>query len=407
MSVRLSRLSAVLLLVLTAGCQTEHLEPTVILVSIDGFRADYMDRFETPTLHRLAAEGVRATEGMLPVFPSKTFPNHYSIATGLYPAHHGIVGNTMYDPEMDAWFRLSDRDAVEDTRWWDGEPIWVTAEKQGVTAGTFFWPGSEAPVQGIQATYWKRFDDTVPATDRVDSVLAWIDLPEANRPRLVTLYFSDTDHDGHDYGTSSEEVADAVARADAYLARLVSGLELRGILDQVNLVVVSDHGMVDVSPERVVFVEDYVDLGDSRVVEWSPILAVDPEPGRGQEIAAALDAAPHLTVYDQATLDSVFHYSGSPRIPPIVAGADAGWTITSTHEYLEARITRFPAGMHGFDPRFPSMAALFVARGPAFRSGFESKPFENVNVYPLIAHILGLEPADVDGRLETVRDLLR
>ncbi len=404
---RAGRIAALLLLLLAGGCQKRTLEPTVILVSIDGFRADYQDRFDTPTLDRLAAEGVRASKGMLPVFPSKTFPNHYSIATGLYPAHHGIVGNTMYDPGMDAWFRLSDREAVEDTRWWLGEPIWVTAEKQGMTAGTFFWPGSEAPVQGVQATYWKRFDDTVPAESRVDSVLSWIDLPEAARPQLITVYFSDTDHGGHDHGTSSPEVREAAERADGYLARLVAGLEQRDLMDQVNLIVVSDHGMVDVSPDRVIFVEEAVDLGESQVVEWSPVLLLEPEAGRSEEIVAALDAMPHLTVYDAVTLDSVFHFTGSPRIPSIVAGADAGWSITSTREYLEARRARFPAGMHGYDPRDPSMAALFIARGPAFRTGYEVAPFENVNVYPLIAHILDLTPAPVDGTLDAVQDILR
>jgi predicted AlkP superfamily pyrophosphatase or phosphodiesterase len=407
MTPRAVRLAAVVLLLLLAGCEKRHLDPTVILVSIDGFHPDYQARFDTPVLDRLAREGVQAADGMLPVFPTKTFPNHYSIATGLYPARHGIVGNTMYDPGMDAWFRLSDRDAVEDSRWWLGEPIWVTAEKQDVTAGTFFWPGTEAPVQGVQATYWKRFDNEIPPGDRVGEVLRWLDLPDAERPRLVTLYFSDTDNVGHEHGPSSVEVGEAAGRADGYLGLLVSGLEERGLLDQVNIVVVSDHGMAEVSPDRVIFVDEVADVGESRVVEWSPVLMIEPEPGRRESIEAALDTVRHLVRYDQAALDSLFHFSGSPRIPSIVAVAEAGWSITSSREFLESRRSRFPSGMHGFDPRDPSMAALFVARGPAFRSGYSAAPFENIHVYPLVAHILGLEPADVDGRLDAVRDLLR
>lgn len=408
MPVRPTRWLAVLLLVLAAGCQArEAARPTVILVSFDGFRPDYQTRFDTPTLDRIAREGVQAADGILPVFPTKTFPNHYSIATGLYPARHGIVGNTIYDPDLDAWFRLSDREAVEDSRWWLGEPIWVTAEKQGVTAGTFFWPGTEAPVQGVQATYWKRFDNGIPALDRVNEVLGWLDLPEAERPHLITLYFSDTDNAGHDHGISSDEVREAAERVDGYLAALVAGLEARGMYDDVNLIVVSDHGMTDVSPERVIFLDDYVDREGSRVVEYSPVLLLEPAEGRREAIEAGLDRIPHVTRYDSTALDSLFHFAGSRRIPSVVAMADDGWTISSNREYLEPRLSRFPAGMHGFDPRDPAMAALFVARGPAFREGAGTEPFENIHIYPLVAHILGLEPAAVDGRLEAVRHLLR
>lgn len=402
------RLVYFLLLLVAAGCQARHaIEPTVILVSLDGFRPDYQARFDTPNLDRLTREGVHAEGGMIPVFPTKTFPNHYSIATGLYPAHHGIVGNTIYDPDMDSWFRISDREAVEDSRWWLGEPIWVTAEKQGMTAGTFFWPGSEAPVDGVQATYWKRFDAGIPARDRIDEVVHWLELPESERPRLVTLYFADTDHAGHDHGPDSDDVREAVETVDANIGLLMSELETRGLLDRINLIVVSDHGMVDVSPDRAVFVEDYFDVGESRISEYSPVLMIEPGEGRRDEIEAAVDRMPHVARYDETALDTLFHFTGSPRIPSVVAVVDPGWTIVSSREYLESRRDRFPHGMHGFDPRDPSMAALFVARGPAFREGVSVEPFENVDIYPLVAHILGLEPADVDGTLDDVRGVLR
>lgn len=397
---------ALILGVFLAGCATDR-PSTVILVGLDGFRYDYLDRFSPPNLTRLAREGVYAPEGIVSVFPSKTFPNFYSIATGLYPAHHGVVANTMYDGALGAGFRINDRDAVENPAWWGGEPIWITAEKQGVTAANFFWVGSESPHDGLQSTFWKRYDVSIPGEARVDTVLAWLDLPEAERPRMVTLYFSETDHTGHRDGPESAEVEASVAQVDAWIGRLLEGLKARGTYEDVDLVVLADHGMAQLSPERIVVLEDYMDPSLGRITEYSPNLLWDPGAEHVAEIEAALDRMPHVTRLDHATLDSVYRYAGHPRIPPIVALADEGWTIMSTRERAERFGPGTDGGMHGYDPFLPSQRSVFIARGPSFKSGATIPSFTNVDVYPLLARILGLEPADVDGTLEIVGAALR
>lgn len=380
-------------------------DPTVILISIDGFRADYMMTHDVPNLRGLAESGVWAERGMLPVFPSKTFPNHYSIATGLYPAHTGMVANTMYDEPRDAWFRINDRDAVEDPYWWGGEPIWVTAELQGQTAATFFWVGSEAPVKEVQPTYWYRHDESVPGDERVDQVLAWLDLPAEERPSLITLYFSDVDTAGHLFGPGSERAAEAVSEADGHIGRLLTGLSLRGIRDSVNLIVVSDHGMAEVDPDSVVYLEDYIERDAGQFIDYSPVLMIRARPDRAESVRASLRRAPGLDVLSPKDLETL-HYAGHHRIPNVIAQAREGWTIFSTRAFHERAGAPNP-GNHGFHPDLASMRALFLAQGPAFREGLRVDPFENIHLYHLMTEILGLTPAPNDGDATVTQPFLR
>jgi predicted AlkP superfamily pyrophosphatase or phosphodiesterase len=378
----------------------------VILIGLDAMAWDFPGKTDTPNLDRLVARGVRA-ERLVPVFPTKTFPNHYSIVTGLYPDEHGIVANNMYDADMDAWFSLGNRDAVTDPRWWRGEPIWVTAERQGLTAAAFFWPGTETAIQGIQPTYWKPYDGSVPNDDRVDQVLAWLDLPPSTRPSLITLYFSDVDDAAHRSGTDGAETLAAIRRVDSAIGRLVTGLEERGLGDDVNLVVVSDHGMADIAVDRVIFLDDYIDLERVTVVDWNPVAAIRPPPGEADIIYRSLENAhPRWTVYRKEEIPARFHYRDNVRIQPIIVVADEGWSITS-RDLHRARPDRHVGANHGYDHELTSMGAVFIASGPAFRQGVVVPPFQNIHLYEMLCAIFELTPAANAGSLDSVRAMMR
>ncbi len=405
---RLSGRAAALALLLTLGlaaCGSRTAPSALVLVSLDGFRWDYRQAAETPILDRLAAEGVEAG-GLIPVFPSKTFPSHYSLVTGLYPEHHGIVSNNMYDPEFDAYFSLGNRAAVEDGRWWGGEPIWVTAVKQGKRSATLFWPGSEAEIAGHRPNYWKPFTSGMPYRERIDQVLQWLDLPVSERPDFVSLYFSLVDSAGHDHGPNSPELRRAVRQIDATLGRLVRGLEERGLLDSINLLVTSDHGMAEASRERLIVLDDYLDLKRVEVVDWSPVAALIPEPDYLETALANLKAAhPHLKAYRKEEMPEHLHYRNHRRIPPLLALADEGWGIVSRRQF--ERDGSFALGVHGYDNQVRSMHGIFLARGPGFRRGLQVEPFLTIHVFPLMAHLLGLKAPPNDGELAAVQHLLR
>lgn len=378
--------------------------PYLVLVSLDGMHPDFVERAHTPALDRIAASGVRA-EGLIPVYPTKTFPNHYSIATGLYAARHGLVDNAFYDPALGATYGLWDREAVQDGRWYGGEPIWVTAERQGVTSASYFWVGTEAPIRGVQPTYFKYYDGSVPNEARVDTVLHWLSLPEAERPRLVLLYFSEPDATAHAHGPGAAAVDSAVMAVDRVLARLLDGLAALPIAEQVHVVVVSDHGMADVPPGNVIELEDLVDLEGVRAIDNTTqvMLHFDGDEDRLWEVFEALqERLENATVYLRDETPAHWRYRRNPRIGDMLVAAEVGWIIRTR----QARPTT-PRGMHGWDPRSPAMRGIFMATGPALRTGARVDAFENVHVHPLVARLLGIEPApDIDGRLDAVAPLL-
>lgn len=377
--------------------------PILLLVSFDGWRADYGSVAPTPNLDALARRGVRA-QSLIPSFPSKTFPNHYTIVTGLYPQHHGIVANVMEDPAIGKRFTMSAPTAL-DPRWWGGEPLWNTAQRQGLRSAAMFWPGSEVPIEGMRPTYWRPFDDDMPNDDRVKQVLDWLALSDEQRPSFVTLYFSDVDSAGHRYGPDSPQVKDAVARVDAMLGTVMSGVQRLGLLSQTTIVVVSDHGMAALDESRVVFLDDYIDLADVSVVDSSPVVALQPHDGRTESVYRALAGVhPAMHVYLREETPERFHYRDNPRIPPILALADAGWTITSHAAFERERSAgTLEKGNHGYDPLDPTMRALFVAAGPRLRSGATVPPFENIHLYDFFCAVLGIAPAPNDGDPDVTR----
>jgi predicted AlkP superfamily pyrophosphatase or phosphodiesterase len=376
-------------------------KPPLILVSIDGFRADYLDRGVSPNLVALAAGGVRA-ERMIPSFPSITFPNHYTLVTGLYPDHHGVVNNTFEDPKQPgAVFKM----ASKEESWWDeATPIWVTAERQGLVTGTMFWPGSESAIHGVRPSRWEPFNAGLPGDARVDKVLSWLDLPAPQRPGFLTLYFNLVDTNGHLFGPDSPQVNDAIKRTDASIGRLLAGLKARGVT--ANLIIVADHGMAATAPERTIILDDLIDVSAVRVVFDDAVLGVDipKTPAGAQARSKLLAPRPHLQCWDKAAIPARYHYGRNPRVPDVVCAADVGWLVQT-----RAELTRphFPLrGEHGYDNRDPQMGALFIANGPAFAKGLVVKPFANVDVYPLMTEILDVKPEPNDGSAAEVSGLL-
>ncbi|NBB51422.1 alkaline phosphatase family protein [Rhizobium sp. CRIBSB] len=372
-------------------------EPVVILIGIDGFRADYLDRGVTPTLSRLASEGVSAEGGMQPSFPTVTFPNFYTLATGLHPDHHGVVYNTMNDPGLPGrTFSLGNRAEVMDRVWYDdGEPIWVTAEKAGIRAATLFWPGSEAAIGGVRPSYWLPFEQTVPSRARVNILLGWVSLPEAERPRFATLYFDVVDTAGHRFGPGSPEVDAALAEVDAAVAALLTGLEARGL--EANLVIVADHGMAAISGERIIMLDDRVPAEAFEAVALGPVATLEPVAGHEAEVEAALiGTSPHMQCWRKGELPDRLAYGRHRRVPAIVCLAETGWFIGTRGRTDPARIS---GGAHGYDNLAPEMRALFIAHGPAFAPGVRLTGVDSVDVQPLLGRLLHLDVQAGDGRV--------
>jgi predicted AlkP superfamily pyrophosphatase or phosphodiesterase len=378
---------------------TDARKSIVILISLDGWRWDYHMKSSVPNVRSLMARGVRA-EGLIPSFPSKTFPNHYTLVTGLYPGHHGIVGNSMRDPRSGRLFTMQKREEVSNAMWWGGEPIWVTMIRGGGRAAPFFWPGSEAPIGGIRPTLWEPYQHDKSNDARVDQVLSWLDLPEAERPSFITLYMSDVDGAGHSFGPDSQELMQALERVDGSIGHLVRGIEQRRLTGVVNLVVVSDHGMAETSRQRVVVVDELVPIADGEIVDLNPTLGIWPRPGREETLYRRLSSAhPRLSVYRRGETPLHWHYRDHERVPPIVGVADEGWSLmrrASVTDAFKSSLRRI-GGNHGYDPHVRSMRGLFVAAGPAFRSNAVVPAFENVNVYNVICQVLGITPVRNDG----------
>jgi len=380
-------------------------ENYLILISLDGFRWDYMDKTDTPNLDRLVANGVKA-DALISVFPSKTFPNHYSIVTGFYPENHGIVSNTMYDPIFDATFSLGNREEVRNGRWWGGEPIWITAENQGLKTLCNFWPGSEAEIKGVRPTYWVTYDGNVPNDERVEKVFQYLDKPAKERPSFYTIYFSDPDDYGHLGGPDSSSIKVAIKECDDRIGQLIAGLEQRNLFDKVNIIILSDHGMAQLNQNRVVFLDDYLDPSNLNILNWYPILDIWCEDSEIDSIFNLINNKhPQLSIYKKQDIPKRFHYSNNRRIAPIVGILENGWSLT-THEYFKSHQSHYSGGTHGYDPAHADMHAFFLAHGPAFKSGTTVPAFKNIQLYNLMAKVLEIDPLPNDGDFSKISNVL-
>lgn len=371
------------------------------MLSLDGFRWDYTSKAHTPVLDSLQKAGVKA-ESLIPAFPTKTFPNHYTLATGLYPDHHGIVENAFYAPDLDKYYRIGDREAVENADFYGGEPIWVTAEKQGLNTTTLFWVGSEAAIKGYRPGKWMRYNEALAYTSRVDTVFKWLREPESTRPHLVMWYVDEPDHTGHRYGPEGEETRAVVEGLDSLLGYYFTQMRKLPIFDQLNFIITSDHGMGETSNDRVIMIDEVIDTADIEYMGgWNPDFNLKVKSGKLEKVYGQLKNTPHLYVWKHDSLPSRLHYGTNPRTLDLTIVAYPGWAFATTWR------PKVGGGAHGYDNGYKAMHAIFYAAGPAFKEALEHPAFENVNIYPLMAEILGLHPASTDGDIEHVRGMLK
>jgi alkaline phosphatase D len=394
-------ISLLIIFTLSACCSKQKpSKKYVVVLSLDGFRWDYTDRFATPNFDYIAKHGVKA-QSMIPGFPSTTFANHYTLATGLYPDHHGIVLNQFHAPEFGTIYNAhNERKTVQEGRYYGGEPIWVTAEKQHIKTASYFWVGSEADIAGIRPSIWKEYDQKLPFSQRVDSIVSWLQLPEEKRPELLMLYFHEPDESGHDLGPENDSLAATITYLDSLVGDLRKKLFALPIGKNINLIIVSDHGMVQLSPDKQIILDQFVDTALIEFADgWNPTMNIKAKPGCTDKLLNEFTKIEHLKAWKHGEAPAHLHHGTNIRTHDMTILADDGWSIQWSWAMSHAN------GTHGFDVRNKDVHAIFYAIGPDIKQGYLKKSFQNIHVYPLLAHLLHLNPAPVDGNLDSIIDI--
>jgi len=372
-----------------------------VIISLDGLRWDYLDAYDVPFLNQLAREGVKAV--MQPSFPSKTFPNHYTLATGLTPDHHGVIANIFWDRERGVEFSLSNKVTRADGKYYGGDPVWLTAKHQGVKTATVYWVGSDVAIGGEHPTYWRDYQtDQLDYPGRVSEIVRLLSLPEKDRPHLVMAYFEEPDRSGHSYGPMNRMTRRAMESMDLLLSNLWARIQQLPIAGQVNLIVTGDHGMTSVDPKRFVDIDDVLPRHwYERFCNDYPTLIYASAPQYIDSICDALQGVDHIRAWKRADIPAYLGYGTNKNMGDVVVLPDVGWLFADKPSTKQR-------GSHGFDHTAADMQVGFRAIGPDFKVGYE-KPerFSNVCVYPLLCYLLGVTPSPNDGSLDAVRDMLR
>jgi len=373
----------------------------LLVLSLDGFRWDYTDSVNTPNLDKIAQMGVRGK--LQPSFPTKTFPNHYAMATGLYPDHNGIVNNTFIDTKRNLVYSLRNREAVEDGEFYSGEPIWNTAEKQGLKSAAFYWVGSEADIQNMHSTIWKRYEHNFPFEQRIDTVISWLELPESKRPQLIMWYIHEPDGVGHRFGPFSKEVNQEVEYLDSLVGIFMQKLSQLPLAKNVNVIILSDHGMGRISDDKQVYLDKVLKPEwVSNIVGSNPFYNIKATEGSIDSIYYVLENTKGVTGYKTSNVPERLHYGTNPRTLDLIAVADSSYSL-----FYKSDRKYSGSGTHGYDNRNTDMDAIFYAYGPAFKENYVQSRFKNVSLYSLFCHLLGLKEAPNDGDLAEVKDMLK
>ncbi|MCO6473026.1 MAG: ectonucleotide pyrophosphatase/phosphodiesterase [Melioribacteraceae bacterium] len=399
-------LSAIILfalLVLSLNAQ----QPYVILVSFDGFRWDYTERGLTPNLDKIKNDGVAALS-LQPSYPSKTFPNHYSIITGMYPENHGIIANDFYNVLCGLRYKVGDTISVRNSDWYNGEAFWETAERNGIKCASYFWPGSEVNNKLRRPSYFKYYEHNTPRRQRIDEVINWLELPYSERPKFITLYFHDTDDVGHEFGPNSTEIDECIMRMDSLAEYLFSRINELSFADSINVIFVSDHGMTGINSKKIINIDEI--LSDiSFTLEGDKTFAfIKTDPGNINTVYEILKNNENkYRVYLKRDMPEYLHFSNNPNIPEIIMIADLGWSILDSDQ-----LQRFESyggkGNHGYDNTETDMHGIFIANGPAFKSGFRTGTISNIDIYPMLCEIFKIEPnKSIDGNLVNIEHILK
>lgn len=395
-----------LLWLVSAACKPVIRDNYTVIISLDGNRWDYPTYYETPFFDSLATAGVSAR--MEPSYPASTFPNHYTLATGLVPDHTGLVNNSFWDPGREYTYSMGDKNCRYDPYYYGGEPIWITAQRQGVKTGNVYWVGSDIPIKDEYPTYYRTWDEDPHWNfdERVDEIVRLMSLPEQERPRLVMGYFDEPDHNGHVYGPISPETKEMVEYLDSLMHGLYLRLKALPYGDKINFIILADHGMEDISPERFVnwwsvIPEEWVD----RVVATAPT-SIFVKEGYVDSLYNRLSGIEHLSVWKHGEVPAELNYGTSDRLGDLIVAPDLGWQFAAAPSKNK--------GAHGFSPKEPDMMVVFRAIGPDFKSGYEApftegeqSAFHNVDIYPLLCELLGIKPAETDGQLERINKILK